>query len=284
MSGQNTSIQVLIVDDEPPARALLREYLAEADGVKLAAECANGREALAAIETHTPDLVFLDVQMPGLGGFDVLEGLHEALPKGAAWPQIVFSTAHDDYAVRAFEAGAADYLLKPYSQARFQKALRRAREAIGREDDPSAQLLSVLRAAREQQQQQRPPERLFVRQGRRIVPVATRDICWVEAEGDYARLHTPAGSFLHSAGLGALAERLAAERGSNAEGDAPSQPGRFLRVHRSAIIALAAVEHLSSDGHGGYVATLRLGHVAGAKTRKVRVSRTYAPAVRRLVQ
>jgi two-component system LytT family response regulator len=277
VSGPTT----IIVDDEPPARALLREYLAEEDGVEIVAECANGREALEAIRSCAPDLVFLDVQMPGpTDGFDVLEALAADPPPGGL-PQIVFSTAHDDYAVDAFEAGAADYLLKPYSRPRFQKALGRAREALGQ--DASTELVRVLRAAREANAPaSEVPERLFVRWRGRIVPIETRAIAYVEADGDYAKLHTPEDTFLHSAGLGALAERLQAEP---AEGDA-GRPGtrRFLRVHRSAIIALAAVEHLASDGSGGYVATLRLGDGGDAATRKVRVSRSYAPAVRALVR
>ena len=116
-----------------------------------------------------------------------------------------------------------------------------------------------------------------MRQNRRIVPVETDDICWIEAEGDYTRLHTPGKSYLHSAGIGELARRLGA---GEDERKTQEPPERFLRVHRSSIIALAAVEHLTSDGEGGYVATLRLGE----KRRKVRVSRSYAPAVRHLVK
>lgn len=251
-------MKIILVDDEPPARALLREYLAGEDDAEIVAACENGRAAVEAINRERPDLVFLDVQMPGLEGFEVLERLDRL-------PQVIFSTAYDDYALDAFEAGAADYLLKPYSRERFQKAMGRAREALKRGQDPSEELLGVLRAAR-RQRPCAPPERLFVRQGRRIVPVETGDICWIEADGDYAKLHTPEQTFLHSAGIGALEERLAGAE-------------RFLRVHRSHLIALPAVEHLTSDGQGGYVATLRLGE----KRRKVRVSRSYAPAVRELV-
>ncbi len=248
-------MRVILVDDEPPARALLREYLGEAGGAEVVAECGTGREAVELINSEAPDLVFLDVQMPGLDGFDVIERLEHL-------PQIVFSTAHDDFALRAFEAGAADYLLKPYSRARFRKALGRARTRLRQDEAPADALLGVLQAARGGSH----PERLFVRAGRRIVPVETAAIRWVEAEGDYAKLHTAEGTHLHNANLGALAERL--------------DPERFLRVHRSAIIALPALDHLTSDGQGGYVATIDVGE-RGRK--KVRVSRTYAPAVRRLL-
>lgn len=250
-------MRIVLVDDEPAARALLREYLEEEAGAEVVAECGTGREAVEAINAEAPDLVFLDVQMPGLGGFDVIERLEHL-------PQVIFSTAHDNFALRAFEAGAADYLLKPYSRARFRKALGRARTRLRQREEPAGALLDVLRAARSGGAY---PDRLFVRAGRRILPVDAAAIRWIEADGDYAKLHTAEGTHLHNAGLGALAERL--------------DPERFLRVHRSAIIALPALEHLVSDGQGGYVATINVGGKRGRA--KVRVSRSYAPAVRDLL-
>ncbi len=241
------SVRAVIVDDEPLARDLIREYLQEYPEIRVVAECSNGRQAIEAINTHAPDLVFLDVQMPGLGGFDVLEALDYP-------PYIIFSTAHDDFALQAFETGAVDYLLKPYNRGRFRKAVERVLEQHRLRQDPSERLAALLEA------RQTPHlEQLFVRDGDKIVPVRAGDILWVEAAGDYSKLYTEARSYLCNLGIGALEARL--------------DPARFARVHRSALIALSALEHLLSDGEGGYVATLR-------NRAQVRVSRSYAPKIR----
>jgi len=244
-------VRTLIVDDEPPARELIREYLEDLARIEIIGECGTGREAIEAINEQAPDLVFLDVQMPGLDGFDVLERI-ETLP------DIVFSTAYDEYAIEAFDAGAVDYLLKPYSRARFRKAVERALDRHDRHgDDYTDRLGALLQVARSSEDD--PLERLYVRHGDRIVPVDPDDIRWIEAAGDYARLHTDNKTYLSSTGIGALADRL--------------DPKRFARVHRSHIIAFPAVDHLRSDGSGGYQAILDDGT-------KVRVSRSYAPDIR----
>jgi len=244
-------VRTLIVDDEPPARELIREYLEDLARIEIIGECGTGREAIEAINEQAPDLVFLDVQMPGLDGFDVLERI-ETLP------DIVFSTAYDEYAIEAFDAGAVDYLLKPYSRARFRKAVERALDRHDRHgDDYTDRLGALLQVARSSEDD--PLERLYVRHGDRIVPVDPDDIRWIEAAGDYARLHTDNKTYLSSTGIGALADRL--------------DPKRFARVHRSHIIAFPAVNHLRSDGSGGYQAILDDGT-------KVRVSRSYAPDIR----
>ena len=241
------SIQAIIVDDEPPARTLIREFLEEYPEVEVVAECGNGRQAVAKINARAPDLVFLDVQMPGMGGFDVLEALDYL-------PHIIFSTAHDDFAIQAFETGAVDYLLKPYSRGRFRKAVERVIEQHRLRQPPPDHRAALAQAA--------PAgylDRLFVRLGDKIVPVRADDILWIEAAGDYSKLYTDDRSYLCNLGIGALEARL--------------DPARFARVHRSALIALAALEHLLSDGEGGYVATLR-------NRDQVRVSRSYAPKIR----
>ena len=242
-------IRAIIVDDEPPARKMILEYLADYEEVTVVAACGTGRQAVSAINEHAPDLVFLDVQMPGLDGFDVIERLD-------AVPHIIFSTAYDAFALQAFETGAVDYLLKPYNLARFRKAMQRALERIHAQPPDPEHLLTLLQAARPRRDYL---DRLFVRVGDRIVPVAATDIVWVEAAGDYSKLYTAEGSYLCNLGIGALTERL--------------DPAHFTRVHRSALIAVDALAHLVSDGEGGYVATLRDGTT-------VRVSRTYAGEVR----
>jgi two-component system LytT family response regulator len=244
-------VRALIVDDEPPARNLVREYLEDIDSIEVIGECGTGREAVATINDDVPDLVFLDVQMPGLDGFDVLEQID-------VLPDIIFSTAYDEYAIQAFDAGAVDYLLKPYSRGRFQKAVERALERHEQDDAGHAdRLASLLQEVRSPDDA--PPERLYVRHGDKIIPVDPDEIRWVEAAGDYAKIHTMEKTYLSSMGIGKLAERL--------------DDRRFARVHRSHIIAFPAVDHLRSDGSGGYRVILDDGT-------KLRVSRSYAPDVR----
>ena len=252
-------MRAVIADDEAPARRIIRQYLADFPEVEVVAEAANGIEAEAAVREHAPGLLFLDVQMPGRTGFEVVEALRLAPPP--AVPRIVFSTAYDQYAVRAFEVAAVDYLLKPYDRARFAEAVGRALgdppEASGGGEGPSLDAIAGLLDAR-----QRPAyaERLLVRDGARVIPVETAEIVWAEAAGDYTTLHATGGrSYLVGQRLGALAERL--------------DPERFVRVHRSAVVALAALRGLEPDGSGGYHATL----VDGTA---LRVSRTHAPALR----
>lgn len=244
-------MRALIVDDEPPARNLLQEYLEDVPQIEVIGECGNGREAIEAINEKAPDLVFLDVQMPGLDGFDVLERI-EVLP------DIIFSTAYDEYALQAFDAGAVDYLLKPYTRARFRKAVERAKDRYTENsDDYTDRLAALLQNARATEGD--PLERLYVRHGEKIIPVDTDDIRWIEAAGDYSKLHTDEKTYLASLGISKLEERL--------------DNKRFARVHRSYIIAFPAVDHLRSDGSGGYKAIL----VDGTR---VRVSRSYASEIR----
>lgn len=250
--------RALIVDDEAPARRMVRDALAAlGGGVRVVGECANGPEAVAALDraesAGSPvDLLFLDVQMPGFGGFEVLR---EAEARGLAAPRVVFSTAYDAHAVRAFEVAAVDYLLKPFTQARFAEAVSRALAAA-----PG-------RAAEAARPPARYPDRLLVEDGGVYVPVAVADVVWAEAAGDYTKLHTLSASggrrtYLAGQGIGALADRL--------------DPAQFARVHRSAVVALAALRALERDNSGGFVARLSDGAT-------VRVSRTYADAVRQLM-
>lgn len=244
-------LRAVLVDDEPLARALLAELLAETPEVEVVGEAATPAEAVPLVGRLKPDVLFLDIEMPGGTGFDVLQSL-------TALPHVVFTTAYDQHAVRAFETGAVDYLLKPFARSRFRRAIDRVVQRA-REQRPAldAEALEALaRAAR--------PGlgRLLVRVGDRLVAVDPEAVLWVEAAGNYARLHTAETSYLSSVGLGELAERL--------------DPRRFLRVHRSAVIAVPALRGLRSDGSGGYFALLEAGH-------RVRVSRTYADRLRDLM-
>ena len=251
--------RALIVDDEAPARRLVRDALAALGReIEVVGECANGPDAVAAVaraeaDRQPVDLLFLDIQMPGLTGFEVLEALAD---RELAVPRVVFSTAFDRFAVRAFEVAAVDYLLKPFTQARFAEAVDRA---LG-EAPEAERVVEVVR-------RDRFPDRLLVEEGGVFVPVAVADLVWVEAAGDYARLHTlrPDGArktYLASQGIGALAGRL--------------DPDRFARVHRSTVVALNAIRQLERDASGGFTARLADGAT-------VRVSRTYADAIRQLI-
>ena len=254
--------RALLVDDEAPARRIVREALAAAGAeVEVVGEAANGPEAVAALAAaeragRPVGLAFLDVQMPGLDGFEVLAELGR---RGLTAPRVVFSTAFDAHAVRAFEVAAVDYLLKPFTQARFEEALGRALAATGDEAG------RVAEAAR--QSAPRYADRLLVEDGGVFVPVATADVVWAEAAGDYTRLHTRragggAKTYLASQGIGALADRL--------------DPARFARVHRSTVVALDALRALERDASGGFTARLDGGAV-------VRVSRTYADVIRQMM-
>jgi len=277
------TISCVIVDDEPHARSLVREFLDDYDQIEVVGECENGREAIDCIAETEPDFVFLDVQMPGLDGFDVLERLDTV-------PFIVFSTAYDEYALRAFEAGALDYLRKPYSRDRFQTAIERVTQRVRESHPPSdnreaggpsvpdreyveelATLLQKVRNAERaseatsedgdngESQKPDPLAQLYVQRGKKIVPVDVASICWIEAAGDYAKLHTDDGTYVASICLGELVERLPEDR--------------FQRLHRSHVVALSAIDHLRSDGSGGYEVHLD-------DDTHLRVSRTYAPHIR----
>jgi two-component system, LytTR family, response regulator len=210
-------IRVLIVDDEPLARSNLSILLRKDPEVESAAECGSGSEAVREIRATRPDLVFLDVQMPECGGFDVLR-----LIQGEAQPVIVFVTAYDEYALRAFDAGALDYLLKPFDDSRFQVAMLRAKQKI----------------AREQSAENREEQRLAVRSAGHVSYVPLKDIDWVEASDYYVILHVGVKSHLLRRSMAELEREL--------------DPCIFCRVHRSAIVNLSRVRRLDvgAAGHG----------------------------------
>jgi two-component system LytT family response regulator len=220
-----TTRSLVIVDDEPPARAGIRHLLAAHPGWRVAAECRDGYEAIAAIETLAPDLVILDVQMPELDGFDVVECL------GAAMPPVLFLTAYDEFALRAFEIHAVDYLLKPCSQARFDEALRRAELRLG---DRAAATLQPILAARAR-------DRWLIRRGQRVIVVPLEDIDWIAADDYCCTVHVGDESHVMRESLRNLEQRL--------------DPGRFVRVHRSAIVNLERV----SEIRGGADLTIVVG-------------------------
>jgi two-component system LytT family response regulator len=235
-------MRIVIVDDEPLGRLAVRQQLAAFPDAAIVAECGDGETAVDAIVRESPDLVFLDVQMPGLSGFDVLERVGSE-----AVPAVVFVTAYDRYALRAFEAHAVDYLLKPIDPDRFRDAYARAARAAERDGrDRAAGRLDALLAqlAERPRTPVVPLERIVVRDNGRLqfVPVATID--WVEAAGNYVKLHVGPGVHV----VRQTVERTAARLGE-----------RFIRIRRSALVNVAAIRALEPYGKGSYVVFLRDG-------------------------
>jgi two-component system LytT family response regulator len=228
-------MKVVLVDDEPPGRLALRQQLAGLPDAELVAECGDGPSAVEAILQHAPDVVFLDVQLGGMSGLDVLERV------GAdAVPAIVFVTAYDRYAVRAFEAHAVDYLLKPIDPDRFREAWQRATDRVGREADEPDKRVASLMASNPAQ----PLERFVVRGGGRLVFVPVDSVDWIEAAGNYVRLHQGSQAHLLRRTLAGLAQRLGE---------------RFVRIRRTALVNARAITALEPYGKGSYVVHLRDG-------------------------
>jgi two-component system LytT family response regulator len=226
------NIRTVIVDDEPLARRGIRVLLDEEKDVEIISECRNGREALAVIEEQTPDLVFLDVQMPELNGFDVLQTI------GAErMPAVIFVTAYDKYALRAFDVHALDYLLKPLDGERFTKALQRARAQIERKSihDLSRRLQSLLDDLKPNQKY---AERLVIKSAGRILFLGVAEIDWIEAADNYVRLHAGQDEHLLRETMNSLENRL--------------DPAQFLRIHRSRIINIKRIKELQPLFRGEY--------------------------------
>lgn len=237
-----------MIDDEAPARKLLREYLGDYPDLIVVGEAANGVDALRLIEVHDPELIFLDIQMPGLTGLEILARLDRL-------PLVIFSTAYDQYALEAFEVHAVDYLLKPYSKKRFARA-------IGRIGGRQVEQPNVARLAQElRDATHRFPDRIMVPRGNKYVALPVEDILCIRAEGDYSTLVT--------------AERQILSPYSLKETEARLDPEIFLRIHRSAIINRYAIREIYREGHG-YDLVLTNGDL-------LRASRNYAEVVKRML-
>jgi two-component system LytT family response regulator len=238
-------LRAVIVDDEAPARALIREFLAAHADVSVVAECANGFEAVKTIAEVKPDLVFLDVQMPKLDGFEVLELLEPG-------PAVVFVTAYDAYALRAFEVHAVDYLLKPVGRDRLTEALARVRERFAvaaASASGGSPALPVTPPAAELAATARPPgqfqERVIVRDGAKVHVIAVESIDYLEAQDDYVAIHAEGKSWLKQQTLAELAATL--------------DPKRFVRVHRSFVLQVDRLARLEPYAKDSRVAILRDG-------------------------
>jgi two-component system, LytTR family, response regulator len=256
------AITAIIIDDEPLARLIVQEYLQSHDNITVLQECNDGFEGIKAIQQHHPDLIFLDIQMPKINGFEMLELVEDP-------PAVIFTTAFDEYAIRAFETHAVDYLLKPFSKDRFDKALRKwmdqyvdhhaARAAANPDPDPApgttlvsdaapasapnpapgdpraAAQQSLLETASESPAQQ---QRIVVKTGGKIKIIPLEDVHFLEASDDYVKIHTHNGAFLKNRTMGYFEQVL--------------DPNRFVRTHRSYIInvqQVTRIEPYEKDGH-----------------------------------
>ena len=255
-------IRTVIVDDEELARRGLRALSQRCGDVELVCECRNGREAIDAIHRHRPDLVFLDVQMPGKNGFDVIGALADTQR-----PHVVFVTAYDKFALRAFEVHALDYLLKPVNEDRFDAALARVREAMSHATD-NALAQRVRQVAADLQVTASPPmasavDRLPIKANGRIIVIRLADIDWIEADRDYVSVHVGGGkTWLMRETIAAVELRLALSG--------------FVRIHRSAIVNAERVKELRPRDKGEYTVVLNDGT-------ELKLSRNYRAAVERLV-
>ncbi len=247
-------MRVMIVDDEMLARGVVREYLAEHPDVEVVAECANGFEAVKAITELAPDLVFLDIQMPKLDGFEVAE-----LAGGKT--RYIFATAFDQYAIKAFEFHALDYLLKPFSQQRFDQALAHARANLGRPEGAGERALANM--VREAAGRNKPLGRVLIRDGAKVHVINSDKIEVIEAQDDYVQIRSEGKSYLKNQRMAELEEQLDAQQ--------------FLRIHRSWIVNIACVDRIEQATKDSYVAILKDGG-------KVPVSRSGYQKIRAVIQ
>jgi two-component system LytT family response regulator len=244
-------LRLVIVDDEEPARKLVRDYLGRMAGVSIVAECGNGFEAVKAVNEHDPDLMLLDIQMPKLDGFEVLELLERDLP-------VVFVTAHDEHALRAFEVHAVDYLLKPFSSERLAEALDRARERIGR-GGGGPPIEDLVTSARPEEGHL---ERILIRDGSEVHVIPTEAVDYMEAQDDSVAIHAGGLRHLKAQRLAKLEDRL--------------DPKMFIRVHRSYIINVERLRSIELYAKDSRIAIL-------ADGTKVPVSRSGYSRLRELL-
>ncbi len=232
-------IRVVIADDEELAREQILEFLKKFEDCDLVAECSNGLEALDAIDQHRPELLFLDIEMPELNGFEVLQQ-SRAMPM----PAVIFVTAYDKYAIQAFEAHALDYLLKPFDFERFERALSRARTQIAasRSGELNEKLLAILGSRNVRTKYL---DRLAIKSRGRVIFLKTHEIAWIEAAGNYLEVHSGKDSHLIREPIGDFEQRL--------------NPERFIRIHRSCIVNVEHIKELQPGFGGEYLVVMNDG-------------------------
>lgn len=272
----NKKIRTLIIDDEPLARKGLAVRLSNFDTIEIIQQCSNGKEAVNAIAQYKPDLIFLDIQMPVLNGFQVLNELND---QGIEMPNVIFCTAYDNYAMKAFEVHALDYLLKPVEDTRLMEAIEKAQEQFNsRQDEGQKQRLAslvsqytgddcedILRrlAAGESLESQRYPDHLSIKDGGEVTVLKTRLISWIDAAGDYMCVHTTDG-------------KTHIMRKTMKELEAELNPDKFVRIHRSVMVNRNMVEKLVTHANGEYHLVLESG-------KELKVSRSYKERAKEII-
>lgn len=244
-------INCIIVDDEKLARELLMEFLEPYTGIEVMAECGSGKEAVEKINAMQPQLIFLDVQMPGMDGFDVLKAIDHQ-------PYVIFTTAYDQYAIQAFDNNAIDYLLKPLDEERFQLAVNRASERI--KNDNNTNVEEILKNIRSEDSKY--SNHIFVQKSEKLFNLEVSKIMHLEASGDYTVLTTSDDQYLSSTGIGKLEEKL--------------DPQQFIRIHRSTMINIDHLKEIEKHFNGGLIVKMQNG-------KTFTVSRTYAKQIRKKV-
>lgn len=257
-SGEpSPTIRAVIADDERLARQKLRLLLAQEKGLEVVADCSDGAQAITAVHALRPDLLFLDVRMPNLDGFQVLERIAPA-----DMPVVVFTTAYDQYAIKAFEASALDYLLKPFDHKRLHRTLGRVRTQLLQSRGQGVAgrlLLDLLERSKESGSTE---DRLLIKSGGKLVFLEPDDIDWIEAAANYVKLYVGATSYLLRENIGRMGERL--------------DPARFVRIHRSTIINIRKLRELQPCDGGEYIAVLDSGKALSC-------SRGYKSQIQRLI-
>lgn len=225
--------KVIIIDDEPLARSVVKEYLAKHPELELVTECGNGFEGVKAIQQHQPDLIFLDIQMPKINGFEMLELLEQP-------PNVIFATAFDEYAIKAFEAHAIDYLLKPFNQERFDKAVLKWKEQ--QQNNVQAKTAELLETASQSPAQN---QRVVVKNGSKIKIIPVHDIFFMEAADDYVKIHTAEGYFLKNKTMSHFEQAL--------------DGNQFVRSHRSYIVNVQQITRIDPYEKDNHIAILKSG-------------------------
>jgi two-component system LytT family response regulator len=250
-------IRAVVADDELLVRDQLRRLLSQETGVEIVAECGDALQTVAAVKSHKPDLLLLDIEMKDTDGFQILHSIPQE-----EMPIVIFTSADDQYAIRAFEARALDYLLKPFDQARLHSAFERVRAELVKTDNRhlTHRILDLLAGTRNESRGDR---RLVIKTAGRVIFVALDEIDWVEAAGNYVELKTRARSYLLREGIGSLAERL--------------DPEQFVRIHRSIIVNVRRIQELQPCNRGEYIVVLSDGkHLSCSRSYRAKLQQLIA--------
>jgi two-component system LytT family response regulator len=254
------SIRTIIADDEPLARKKLRLLLGSEPGVQVVAECQDGQQTIGAVQKHKPDLLLIDIRMPDVDGFEVLGRI-----AAEEMPVVVFTTAYDQFAIRAFQAHAMDYLLKPFERERLHQAIERARLELlkSHNHNLTTRLLDLIAQKAEQKPEPRQADdRMVIRAGGKVIFLDLEEVDWIEAAANYVRMNAGKESYLLREGIGSVSERL--------------DPDRFVRIHRSVIVNVRKIKELQPCDSGEYIAVLKNG-------KELSCSRGYRAQLQRLI-